>query len=136
MSTPAVTGPQLFVTESAAVKLYHLLMQESLAQEDATKQVGHNPHIKLRISIDGGGCSGFKYDFLFEKAAMEDDHVFKKIVQIEGQQHEIEVLVNPISFMYLHNAEIDYHESFQDSEFKIRNPNAQTTCGCGSSFSA
>lgn len=129
MTTP-IGSPQLFVTDHAAKQLYALLMQENLTEGDG------NPQVKFRVSIEGGGCSGFKYEFLIEESVGEGDYVFKKTVQIEGKQYEIQILVNPISFMYLQNAEIDYQEDFQQSGFKIHNPNAQTTCSCGSSFAA
>ena len=86
-----------------------------------------NINLKLRVYIVGGGCSGFKYAFVFDDKRREDD------IFIENQG--VFLLVDPISFQYLVNAEIDYKESIGGENFIIRNPNAQTTCGCGSSFS-
>ena len=129
-------APQLFLTDCAAIKLYELLIEEDLSEGTSIPQADANPQSKLRIFIEGGGCSGFKYEFAFEIQAREDDYVFKKNLEVDGKQREIQVIVDPMSFLYLQNAEVDYQENFQQSEFKIRNPNAQTTCGCGSSFSA
>ena len=84
--------------------------------------------MKLRVYISGGGCSGFQYGFAFEEQRNEDDLV----VERDG----VTLLVDPLSFQYLAGAEVDYRESLQGSQFVIRNPNAKTTCGCGSSFSA
>lgn len=86
-----------------------------------------NPDLKLRIYIVGGGCSGFQYGFAFDKTIHQDDVV----VQKEG----VTLLVDALSIQYLMNAEIDYSEGLQGSQFIVRNPNAATTCGCGSSFS-
>lgn len=117
--------PQIFLTENAAKKLHELFVNEG------------DPNLKLRIFIEGGGCSGFKYEFAFETEKREDDYLFKKIVENDNkQQYEVEVLVDAMSFLYLQDAEVDYQEDLQNSQFVIRNPNAQTTCGCGSSFSA
>jgi iron-sulfur cluster insertion protein len=136
VETISPTAPQLFLTDCAAIKLYALLTEEDLSNGISAQQGDQNPHSKLRIFIEGGGCSGFKYEFAFEAGAREDDYVLKKTVQIEDRPYEIQVVVDPMSFLYLQNAQVDYQEDFQQSEFKIRNPNAQTTCGCGSSFSA
>jgi len=127
MSTPAkkvdFKVPQIYLTDNAASKLHAFFLQEG------------KPDGKLRISIDGGGCSGFKYCFDIETVIHEDDRVFKKIINNDAEHYEVEVIIDALSFLYLQNAEIDYEENFQDQRFIIRNPNAQTTCGCGSSFS-
>lgn len=112
--------PQVVLTDNAARKLHALFLDEV------------DPNTKLRIFIEGGGCSGFKYEFAFETVVNDDDHVFTKNMQ----DYAVDVVIDSMSFLYLQNAEVDYEESFQDSRFIVRNPNAQTTCGCGSSFSA
>lgn len=113
------SAPTLHITDSAAKKLHELFLEEG------------NTALKLRISIDGGGCSGFQYEFAFETEAKEDDHIFSK----QMEDYKIDVLVDFMCFMYLQNATVDYEENFQESKFIVRNPNAKTTCGCGSSFS-
>jgi len=85
-----------------------------------------NPGSMLRVYIQGGGCSGFQYGFALESAKNEDDMV----VETDG----VKLLVDPMSFQYLMGAEIDYLEDLQGARFVINNPNATTTCGCGSSF--
>lgn len=102
-------------TNNAALKVKELITEEG------------NPDLKLRVYITGGGCSGFQYGFTFDETLKEGDTQIQK----EG----VTLLVDPISFQYLVNAEIDYTEDLEGSQFVIRNPNAQTTCGCGSSFS-
>ena len=86
-----------------------------------------NPGLKLRVYISGGGCSGFQYGFTFDESINDGDTVVEK----EG----VTLLVDPMSFQYLSGAEIDYTEGLEGAQFVIRNPNAATTCGCGSSFS-
>jgi iron-sulfur cluster insertion protein len=110
----AVETPIVF-TESAAIKVAELLAEEN------------NPELKLRVYITGGGCSGFQYGFTFDDQAAEDDTVIEK--------NGVTVLVDSMSLQYLRGAEIDYKEDISGARFVIRNPNAQTTCGCGSSFS-
>lgn len=95
-------------------------IKELLTEED-------NPNLKLRMFVQGGGCSGFQYGFTFDEETNEDDFDF----EFDG----VHVLVDSMSGQYLQGAEIDYVESLHGSQFSIRNPNAQTTCGCGSSFS-
>lgn len=95
-------------------------IKELLAEEN-------NPNLKLRMFVQGGGCSGFQYGFTFDEEANEDDFDF----EFEG----VHLLVDSMSSQYLQGAEIDYTESLSGSQFSIKNPNAQTTCGCGSSFS-
>ncbi len=87
-----------------------------------------SPDLKLRVFVSGGGCSGFQYGFTFEEAANEDDTQVTK--------DTVTLLVDPMSLQYLTGAEIDYQDNVQGSQFVIKNPNATTTCGCGSSFSA
>lgn len=114
-AVPDMPVPLVF-TESAAKKVKELIAEE------------HNPGLMLRVFVSGGGCSGFQYGFTFEEKAAEDDtHVTK-----DG----VTMLVDPLSFQYLAGAEIDYQEGLNGAQFVIKNPNAKTTCGCGSSFSA
>jgi len=86
-----------------------------------------NQALKLRVYITGGGCSGFQYGFSFEETAAEDDAAIEK----DG----VTILVDPMSFQYLVGSEVDYTEGLEGSRFVVNNPNATTTCGCGSSFS-
>jgi iron-sulfur cluster insertion protein len=86
-----------------------------------------NDALMLRVFISGGGCSGFQYGFTFDEKVGEGDTV----VENEG----VKLLVDPMSFQYLSGSEIDYSEGMEGAQFVIRNPNAATTCGCGSSFS-
>jgi len=106
----------LVFTDSAAAKVADLIAEEG------------NPELKLRVFVQGGGCSGFQYGFTFYDAVNEDDTLFEK--------NGVTLLVDSMSFQYLVGAEIDYKEDINGSQFVIKNPNAQTTCGCGSSFSA
>jgi iron-sulfur cluster insertion protein len=106
--------PILF-TDSAAGKVKDLLIDEG------------NPNLKLRVFVQGGGCSGFQYGFTFDEDVAEDDTALEK--------NGVQLLVDPMSFQYLVGAEIDYKEDLEGAQFVIRNPNATTTCGCGSSFS-
>jgi iron-sulfur cluster insertion protein len=108
--------PDPFVsTDMAVAKVKDLIAEEG------------NPALKLRVFVSGGGCSGFQYGFTFDEIVNEDDTQVMK----DG----VTLLVDPMSYQYLVGAEIDYTESVQGSQFVIRNPNATTTCGCGSSFS-
>lgn len=102
-------------TEAAASKVSGLIEEEQ------------NPNLKLRVYITGGGCSGFSYGFTFDEEQADDDTTVTK----EG----VTLLVDPMSFQYLVGAKIDYLEDLQGARFVIENPNATTTCGCGSSFS-
>ncbi len=95
-------------------------IKELIAEEN-------NPNLKLRMFVQGGGCSGFQYGFTFDEEQNEDDFDF----EFDG----VHLLVDSMSSQYLQGAEIDYTESLSGSQFSIKNPNAQTTCGCGSSFS-
>lgn len=112
-----MTDP-LIVTTSAANKVFELIQEEG------------NPSLKLRVYVTGGGCSGFQYGFSFDEAVNDDDAV------VTANVHGVQVVVDPMSLQYLMGAEIDYQEDINGAQFIIRNPNAQTTCGCGSSFSA
>jgi iron-sulfur cluster insertion protein len=106
--------PSVIFTDAAAAKVGELI-----AEED-------NPNLKLRVFISGGGCSGFQYGFTFDEDIEDGDS------QVENQG--VTLLIDPMSVQYLMGAEIDYKEDLQGAQFIIRNPNAQTTCGCGSSF--
>jgi len=105
----------LVFTDAAAAKVKNLIEEEK------------NPNLKLRVFITGGGCSGFQYGFTFDEAINDGD------TQVDNAG--VTLLIDPMSFQYLTGAEIDYKEDLQGSQFVIRNPNAATTCGCGSSFS-
>ena len=107
--------PGIVFTSAAARKVQELIMEEA------------NPNLKLRVYISGGGCSGFQYGFSFDEERADDDFA----VDNDG----VTLLIDPLSFQYLMGAEVDYSESLQGAQFVIRNPNASTTCGCGSSFS-
>lgn len=86
-----------------------------------------NPELKLRVYITGGGCSGFSYGFTFDEATKEEDSIFTN--------GDITMLVDPMSFQYLVGSQVDYEEGLGGSRFVVNNPNASSTCGCGSSFS-
>jgi len=112
----ATAAPELIFTDAAAVKVSELIREEG------------NANLKLRVFVSGGGCSGFQYGFTFDENEEEGD----TCVVTQG----VKLLVDPMSFQYLAGAEIDYKEDLEGAQFVIRNPNATTTCGCGSSFSA
>jgi iron-sulfur cluster insertion protein len=116
MNEVVMEQTQLKLTAAAAARIGRLIVEEG------------NPELKLRVYISGGGCSGFQYGFGFETEAGEDDYCLER----EG----VTLLVDALSMPYLEAAEIDYAEDLQGERFIIRNPNATTTCGCGSSFSA
>ena len=116
MNTPTDMPAPFVFTDSAANKVKELIQEEG------------NPALKLRVFVTGGGCSGFQYGFTFEESANEDDTAMEK--------NGVTLLVDPMSYQYLVGAEIDYSEGLQGSQFVIKNPNATSTCGCGSSFSA
>ncbi|NND45593.1 MAG: iron-sulfur cluster insertion protein ErpA [Xanthomonadales bacterium] len=107
--------PTLVFTDAAARKALELILEE------------RNPELNLRVYISGGGCSGFQYGFMFDETRAEDD--------IAVTRDGVTLLIDPMSFQYLMGAEVDYTENLQGAQFVIRNPNATTTCGCGSSFS-
>lgn len=125
MSQTHTYAPQpITITESAVNKIASLMLAEQ------------NPALKLRVHIEGGGCSGLKYGFSFDEAVTPDDFVMTKtLTEPMGDIQEIQLVVDSISYQYLVSAEIDYESSIDGEQFIIRNPNAATTCGCGSSFS-
>ncbi len=106
----------LVFTDAAAQKVKSLIEEEG------------NPDLMLRVFVTGGGCSGFQYGFTFDEDINDGD--------TEVVKDSVKLLIDPMSFQYLTGAEIDYTEGLEGSQFVIRNPNATTTCGCGSSFSA
>ena len=123
----------LVFTDSAARKVQGLIHEEG------------NGKLNLRVFITGGGCSGFQYGFTFDEAVNADDLIIGKQLDDEDEGGEggegspsslVKLLVDPLSLQYLQGAEIDYREDINGAQFVIRNPNAKTTCGCGSSFSA
>jgi len=103
------------ITASAAAKIVDLLAEEN------------NPNLKLRTFVQGGGCSGFQYGFTFDEEQAEDDFVVEK----DG----VKLLIDSMSMQYLSGATIDYKDELMGASFTIQNPNAESTCGCGSSFS-
>jgi iron-sulfur cluster insertion protein len=107
-------SPLLF-TDNAALKVQKLIEEEN------------NDDLMLRVFVQGGGCSGFQYGFTFDESVQDGD----TIVENQG----VKLLIDPMSYQYLVGAEIDYSEGLEGAQFVIRNPNAVTTCGCGSSFS-
>ena len=111
--TPGAAAPSLVFTDAAAAKVSELIREES------------NPNLKLRVFVQGGGCSGFQYGFTFDENLEDGD------TQVENGG--VTLLIDPMSIQYLAGAEIDYKEDIEGAQFVIRNPNASTTCGCGSS---
>jgi len=109
-----IPSPIIF-TDNAAGKVKELIEEEG------------NPALKLRVFVTGGGCSGFQYGFTFDEEVAEDDTSMEK--------NGVTLLIDPMSYQYLLGAEIDFTEGLEGSQFVIRNPNASSTCGCGSSFS-
>jgi len=103
------------ITDTCVTKVKDLLIDEQ------------NPNLKLRVFVQGGGCSGMSYGFTFDEIQNEDDFEFEK--------DSVKFLVDSMSYQYLTDSTIDYKEELMGSNFVITNPNAQTTCGCGSSFS-
>ena len=116
MNAPAteMRAPLVF-TDSAASKVKQLIDEEG------------NPELKLRVFVSGGGCSGFQYGFTFDEVTNEDDTAMEK--------NGVTLLIDAMSYQYLVGAEIDYSEGVEGAQFVIKNPNATSTCGCGSSFS-
>lgn len=114
-AAPNAAEQPLVFTDSAADKVAELIDEEG------------NPDLKLRVFVQGGGCSGFQYGFTFDEISNDDD--------MELQKKGVSLLIDAMSFQYLIGAEIDYKEDLNGAQFVIRNPNATTTCGCGSSFS-
>ena len=117
MSEPtfATEAPPLNFTDAAAHKVSELIEQEG------------NSALKLRVYVQGGGCSGFQYGFTFDEIVNEDDTTMVK--------NGVQLLIDSMSYQYLVGAEIDYKDDLEGAQFVIKNPNAQSTCGCGSSFS-
>lgn len=109
------TASPLDFTANAALKVKSLIEEEG------------NPNLKLRVYVSGGGCSGFQYGFNFDEDLAEDD--------TEVVNEGVSLLIDPMSYQYLVGAKVDYIEDLQGARFLISNPNAKTTCGCGSSFS-
>jgi iron-sulfur cluster insertion protein len=115
MNEQVMTDSPLAFTGAAASKVAQLIAEEG------------NPGLMLRVYIQGGGCSGFQYGFTFDESVQDGD--------TEVVTDGVKLLIDPMSMQYLMGAEIDYTEGLQGAQFVIRNPNASTTCGCGSSFS-
>ena len=113
--TEKLPDPLVF-TDAAAAKVKSLIDEEG------------NPNLKLRVFVQGGGCSGFQYGFTFDEEAADDDTRLEKA--------GVTLLVDPASLQYLTGAEIDYQQNVEGEQFVIKNPNATSTCGCGSSFTA
>ena len=113
--TATATNPEVTFSDAAANKVKRLIAEEN------------NPNLKLRIYISGGGCSGFQYGFQFDENVTEGD-----VTVVNG---DVALVIDPMSYQYLVGAEVDYTEGLEGSQFIVRNPNATTTCGCGSSFS-
>src|SRR4051794_18839907 len=111
----AIPAPIIF-TDSAATKVAQLIEEEG------------NPDLKLRVFVQGGGCSGFQYGFTFDEVVNEDDTTMTK--------NGVQLLIDSMSYQYLVGAEIDYKDDLDGAQFVIKNPTASSTCGCGSSFSA
>ena len=115
ITTPTAMPDPIVFTDSAAAKVADLIAEEG------------NPDLKLRVFVQGGGCSGFQYGFTFDEIANDDDTTMTK--------NGVSLLIDAMSYQYLVGAEIDYKEDLQGAQFVIKNPNAQSTCGCGSPFS-
>ena len=113
--TPLPMPDPLVFSDSAAAKVRELIVEEG------------NDALKLRVFVTGGGCSGFQYGFTFDEVQNEDDTVVNKA--------GVSLLIDAMSYQYLTGAEIDYTEGLEGAQFVIKNPNATSTCGCGSSFS-
>ncbi|MDA9093311.1 iron-sulfur cluster insertion protein ErpA [Methylophilaceae bacterium] len=116
MSTAIEMPTPINFSDNAVKKVKELIEEEG------------TPDLKLRVFVSGGGCSGMQYGFTFEESVNEDDTKVEK--------DNVMLLIDPMSLQYLTGAEIDYQDNVQGSQFVIKNPNATTTCGCGSSFSA
>ena len=116
MNAVAEMPAPLDFTDSAAAKVAQLIEEEG------------NTELKLRVFVQGGGCSGFQYGFTFDEVANEDDTTMTK--------NGVHLLIDAMSYQYLVGAEIDYKDDLEGAQFVIKNPNATSTCGCGSSFSA
>jgi iron-sulfur cluster insertion protein len=110
-----IEGATVGFTDAASIKVKALVEEEK------------NPKLKLRVTVDGGGCSGFQYGFAFDEVANDDDTVIEK--------NGATMLVDVTSMQYLNGSEVDYLEGLEGARFVVNNPNAKSTCGCGSSFS-
>lgn len=108
--------PALTISAAALARVRELICEQG------------NPALKLRVAVEGGGCSGFQYGFSLASEAAEDDLT----LECDG----VQLLVDPLSMQYLAGAEVDYVEQLAGAQFVVRNPNARSTCGCGSSFTA
>jgi len=115
MNDMSMMPAPLVFTDNAADKVKALIVEEG------------NDDLKLRVFVTGGGCSGLQYGFTFDEISNEDDTVMEK--------NGVQLLIDPMSYQYLIGAEIDYSEGLEGAQFVIKNPNASSTCGCGSSFS-
>ncbi len=115
MNDMSMMPAPLVFTDSAADKVKSLIVEEG------------NDELKLRVFVTGGGCSGLQYGFTFDEVSNEDDTIMEK--------NGVKLLIDPMSYQYLIGAEIDYTEGLEGAQFVIKNPNASSTCGCGSSFS-
>lgn len=115
-AAPDVMPAPIIFTDSAAQKVAQLIEEEG------------NPDLKLRVFVQGGGCSGFQYGFTFDEIVNEDDTTMEK--------NGVQLLIDSMSYQYLVGAEIDYKDDLEGAQFVIKNPSATSTCGCGSSFSA
>ena len=114
-TVPETSEAPLLFTDAAARKVSELIAGEG------------NPNLMLRVFVQGGGCSGLQYGFEFDEQIQDGDTCVEK--------HGVKLLIDPMSFQYLGGAEIDFRDNLDGAQFVIRNPSAQTTCGCGSSFS-
>ncbi len=121
MTTANSSTTGINFTVSAADKVASLIAEEN------------NPRLNLRVYITGGGCSGFQYGFTFDEIIQPDDTIIEQTCT--DKTSSVKLLIDPMSIQYLNQAEIDYVQGIQGEQFIIRNPNAKTTCGCGSSFS-
>jgi iron-sulfur cluster insertion protein len=115
MEIATTIAPDMTFTEAAVAKVRRLIEEEN------------NPALKLRIYVAGGGCSGFQYGFTFDENVNEGDMTIER--------DDVALVIDPMSYQYLIGAEVDYTEGLEGAQFVVRNPNATTTCGCGSSFS-
>lgn len=103
------------------------LTDSAVKRVQALREAENNPQLKLRVYVTGGGCSGFQYGFDFDENVAEDDTVV--------EQQGVTALIDPMSYQYLVGAEVDFQEGLEGARFLVANPNAETTCGCGASFS-
>ncbi|MBX2807413.1 MAG: iron-sulfur cluster insertion protein ErpA [Cellvibrionaceae bacterium] len=115
MNAEVFTPAPVYITENAVNKVRGLLKDEG------------NFHLKLRVYVTGGGCSGFQYGFTFDEAVADDDALIQK--------DDVGVVIDAMSYPYLVGAQIDFQQDLQGSKFVVSNPNASSTCGCGASFS-